>query len=234
MTSQPANPTSDFEPDLIWFPIRVTATLSGGAMACQEVWTLPGGIVADKVGGRFNGATDPAYAIDGGTYAPTAAGSPVEVMMRRAAGSGGVQWEVKGFGGVSVPKCWKYPPVGEDYSIPGVGLQLMANPLLGSRLPTGSAFVSATGEFYGNPAGVVAYGVAVWPSSSGTPPDGTRLVNAMTMTPLAAGTPFVINGLYRFSPTDYICPAYMINSGSVVTIGQGQFNAISVVEEAIT
>lgn len=100
MKLAPVNPTSSAEADSIWFPVRITAAPGGGVYGFQEVWAITGGTVADKVGGRVNAvATDPAYAIDGSTFATTAAGSAVQVLARRADGIGGVGWELKGFSG---------------------------------------------------------------------------------------------------------------------------------------
>lgn len=100
MISQPANPVSQAESDLIWFPVRITSVLGGGAYTFQEVWITPVA-VQDKVGGRYNGSFDPAYPIDGNTFSVTAEGSAVQVLARRAMGIGGVGWELKGFGGSS-------------------------------------------------------------------------------------------------------------------------------------
>lgn len=99
MTSSPIPPVSSTDPDVVWFPVRVTSVPTVGQYLFQEVWTLPGGIVADKLGGRFNSATDPAYAIDGSTFAVTAAGSPVQVLCRRSPGSAGVGWDLVSSGG---------------------------------------------------------------------------------------------------------------------------------------
>jgi hypothetical protein len=84
-------------PDSDYFPVRITALLGGGSYLFQEVWSIPGGVIADRIGGRVNTSLDPAYAIDGSTFAATFAGTPVQVLARRSPGSGGTTWELKGF-----------------------------------------------------------------------------------------------------------------------------------------
>lgn len=95
--------TGPVPPGSDWFPVRITSVLGGGAYLFVEVWATTGGVVADKIGGRINSATSPAYAIDGSTFAATVAGSAVQVNARMAPGSGGVQWELEGVGGASGP-----------------------------------------------------------------------------------------------------------------------------------
>lgn len=101
MILQPAVPVSQVDSDLVWFPVRITSVLGGGAYTFQEVWITPTSTIQDKTGGRYNGTLDKAYAIDGSTFAVTAAGSAVQVFARRAMGVGGVGWELKGFGGTT-------------------------------------------------------------------------------------------------------------------------------------
>lgn len=94
----PILPVSGTAQDESFFPVRITSALIANQYTFVEVWTTPGGVIADKVGGRFNSYADPAYAIDGSTFSVTAAGSPVQVLARRAPGMCGVGWELKGFG----------------------------------------------------------------------------------------------------------------------------------------
>jgi len=92
--------------DSDWFPVRILTSfldsIGQTAYTFGEVWATPA--VADRIGGRINTTQDPAYAIDGATFSPTAAGSPVQVLARRAVGMGGVGWELKGFGGGGDPR----------------------------------------------------------------------------------------------------------------------------------
>ncbi len=92
------SPMASVDPDTIWFPVRITV-VDGTACEFQEVWLVwlyGTGVVADKIGGRVNGALDPAYAIDGSTFRVAAAGSAVVALARRASGAGGTMWELKG------------------------------------------------------------------------------------------------------------------------------------------
>jgi len=93
----------DVPPESDWFPVRITASfLDGGgktAYTFQEVWLDGGAAIADKIGGRVNTSNDPAYAIDGSTFSPTAAGSNVQGLARRGPGAAGQKWELKGGGG---------------------------------------------------------------------------------------------------------------------------------------
>lgn len=92
-TLPPVPPESD------WFPVRITSIPVAGQNVFQEVWLNTSGVNADRIGGRTNTANDPAYAIDGSTFAVTAAGSAVQCFARRGPGAGGVKWELKGFSG---------------------------------------------------------------------------------------------------------------------------------------
>lgn len=96
MNGQPTTPPVPEDSD--WWPCRVTSVPSAGQYLITEVW-LVGGVITDKTGGRFNTSSSPAYAIDGSTFAATSAGSSVQVLARKAVGSGGIGWELKGFGG---------------------------------------------------------------------------------------------------------------------------------------
>lgn len=89
-------------PDSDWIPARITAVLGGGQYLWTECWQTSGGVIADRIGGRVNSASDPGYAIDGSTFAVTAAGTAVQCLARRSVGAGGTQWELKGFAGGSV------------------------------------------------------------------------------------------------------------------------------------
>lgn len=93
----------DVPPESDWFPVRITASfLDGGgktAYTFQEVWLDGGAAIADKIGGRVNTSNDPAYAIDGSTFSPTAAGSNVQGLARRGPGAAGQKWELEAAGG---------------------------------------------------------------------------------------------------------------------------------------
>lgn len=79
-----------------WFPVRITSIPVAGQYIFQEVWLTTLGVNADRVGGRVNTANDPAIAIDGNTFAVTAAGTPVQAFARRGPGAGGSKWELNG------------------------------------------------------------------------------------------------------------------------------------------
>lgn len=190
-TLQPDVPASEYESDLIWFPVRVTSAPGGGVYLFTEVWTTPGGVIADKVGGRFNSTADPAYAIDGAAFTVTAAGSAVEVLARRAPGSGGVAWELKGFtsGSSGITNDYAtignftividaFQPVGASFVLPNAGTYLLFYSLSGQA---SASAIDANGQYVVSRLYDVTNAAAVADSTR-------RVVSVQVITTFASGT----------------------------------------------
>ena len=87
-----AGPGNDEKSHFTWLVLKRPSVAGFEAPNdIQEAWLNSSGLIEDRVGGRTNSAADPAYAIDGSTFATGTVGSPVQVLARRA--PGGV-WQV--------------------------------------------------------------------------------------------------------------------------------------------
>lgn len=210
MNLQPDTPASQFEADLVWFPVRVTSVLGGGQYVFQEVWQVSGGAVADKIGGRFNTSLDPAYAIDGSTFAVTAAASAVQVLARRSPGSGGVQWELKGFA-ASASGSFFHQNFNDTFGSDAYDVTINGGSpsfSTGAYATTG-AFVTATGyiDRFGV-AGVqqrIGIMVLTSPPTVGLPLPAGMVANGWIVVDALADkrTNFMVGGAIRFVPGTY-------------------------------
>jgi hypothetical protein len=192
--------------DSDWFPIRVTLA-SLGAYLFQEVWAIPSGLIADKIGGRVNTVNDPAYAIDGAVFAATAAGTAVQALARRAVGAGGIQWELKGFAAAGLPIY--------GINLPNIPI---SSP---TAVPSGTPLIIPIGTFY-----VFAMGFSLSSGGTSTLLYGVNCWDGFTL------PAFVSGGTQQLIPAGSVYTNPIISMGTVANDGTKPIVALFVQQVA--